>query len=135
MRRLAALTALFLASLLMSDPAAARPQWALVVHGGAGVIARSDLTPEQERAYRAALTRVTEAGGAVLARGGSAVDAVETAIKLLEDDPLFNAGRGAVFTSAGENEMDAAVMDGRDRRAGAVGSLVGIRHPVAAARA
>ena len=119
----------------MPDPAAARPQWALVVHGGAGVIARSDLTPEQERAYRAALTRVTEAGGAVLARGGSAVDAVETAIKLLEDDPLFNAGRGAVFTAEGKNELDAAIMNGRDQTAGAVAGVTRTRHPISLARA
>jgi len=132
--RLLIITAL-LASLLMPDPAAARPKWAIVVHGGAGVIGRSDLTPEQDRAYRAALTQVTEAGGAVLARGGSAVDAVETAIKLLEDDPLFNAGRGAVFTAEGRNELDAAIMNGAGQTAGAVAGVTRTRHPISLARA
>ena len=114
---------------------AAQPKWAIVVHGGAGVIERKDLTPEQDAAYRAAMARVTETGASVLKRGGSALDAVEATIHLLEDDPLFNAGRGAVFTAEGRNELDAAIMDGATLKAGAVGGLTRTRHPIAAARA
>jgi len=122
---------------LMATPAAAQegPRWSFAVHGGAGVIERASLTPEQDAAYRAALHRALEAGSAVLANGGSALDAVQAAIELMEDDPLFNAGRGAVFTAAGRNELDAAVMNGADLSAGAVAGLTTTRHPIAAARA
>jgi beta-aspartyl-peptidase (threonine type) len=122
---------------LFAAPAAAQdaPQWSFAIHGGAGVIERDSLTPEQDAAYRAALHRALEAGSAVLAGGGSALDAVQAAIELMEDDPLFNAGRGAVFTAAGRNELDAAVMNGSDLTAGAVAGLTTTRHPIAAARA
>lgn len=120
---------------LMAGNAMAQPKWAIVVHGGAGVIARADLTPEQEAAYRAAMTRVTQDGGEVLARGGSALDAIETAIGLLEDDPLFNSGRGAVFTAEGRNELDASIMDGATLKAGAVAGVTRTRHPISLARA
>ncbi len=133
---LCALTAL--AALSFSPPfAAAReaPRWSLAIHGGAGVIERDSLTPEQDAAYRAALQAALDAGAAVLARGGSALDAVQAAIETMEDDPLFNAGRGAVFTAAGRNELDAAVMNGADLTAGSVASLTTTRHPIAAARA
>ena len=90
---------------------------------------------EQDAAYRAALHRALEAGSAVLAAGGSSLDAVQAAIELMEDDPLFNAGRGAVFTAAGRNELDAAVMNGSDLTAGTVAGLTTTRHPIAAARA
>lgn len=109
--------------------------WSLVVHGGAGSIARGQLTAEQEQAYRESLARVGEAGAAVLRQGGAALDAVETAILLLEDDPLFNAGRGAVFTAAGRNELDASIMDGRTLEAGAVAGATRTRHPISLARA
>jgi len=111
------------------------PRWSLAIHGGAGVIERSSLMPEQDAAYRASLQRALDAGSAVLDRGGSALDAVQAAIEIMEDDPLFNAGRGAVFTAAGRNELDAAVMDGSDLTAGAVAGLTTTRHPIAAARA
>ncbi len=127
-----------LASLLIfASPAAAQeaPRWSFAIHGGAGVIERASLTPEHDAAYRAALHRALEAGSAVLAGGGSALDAVQAAIELMEDDPLFNAGRGAVFTAAGRNELDAAVMNGSDLTAGAVAGLTTTRHPIAAARA
>ena len=91
------------AGVALASPAAAQeagPRWALAIHGGAGVIERTDLSPEQDAAYRAALNRALEAGAAVLAAGGSALDAVQAAVELMEDDPLFNAGRGAVVTSA-----------------------------------
>ena len=111
------------------------PAWSFAIHGGAGVIERDSLTPEQDAAYRAALHLALEAGSAVLAAGGSSLDAIQAAIALTEDDPLFNAGRGAVFTAAGRNELDAAVMDGSDLNAGAVAGLTTTRHPIAAARA
>ncbi len=126
--------ALALAS-LMAGSAMAQPKWAIVVHGGAGVIERADLTPDQEAAYRAAMTRVTQAGGEVLAGGGSALDAIETAIGILEDDPLFNSGRGAVFTAEGRNELDASIMDGATLKAGAVAGVTRTRHPISLARA
>ncbi len=109
--------------------------WKLVIHGGAGVIERDVLTPEQDRVYREGLGRALDAGGAILAAGGSALDAVEQAACVLEDDPCFNAGRGSVFTFDGTNEMDAAIMDGRDRSAGAVTGVTGTRNPIRLARA
>jgi beta-aspartyl-peptidase (threonine type) len=111
------------------------PRWSLAIHGGAGVIERDSLTPQQDAAYRAALQRALDAGSAVLRSGGAAMDAVQAAIQVMEDDPLFNAGRGAVFTAEGRNELDAAVMDGTDLTAGAVAGLTATRHPIAAARA
>src|SRR5689334_9204950 len=87
-------------------------RWALVAHGGAGLISRDHLSPEQEAAYREAMASVANAGAAVLRAGGSALDAVEATIHLLEDDPLFNSGRGAAFTAEGRNELDASIMDG-----------------------
>jgi len=132
-----ALTALCFFGLMAGVQAQAQdaPRWSLAIHGGAGVIERAGLTPEQDAAYRAALQRALDAGSAVLARDGSALDAVQAAVQVMEDDPLFNAGRGAVFTAAGRNELDAAVMNGSDLTAGAVAGLTTTRHPVAAARA
>ena len=126
-----------LAFALFAGPAAAQeaPRWSFAIHGGAGVIERDSLTPEQDAAYRAALHRALEAGSAVLAAGGSSLDAIQAAIEIMEDDPLFNAGRGAVFTAAGRNELDSAIMNGADRTAGAVAGLTTTRHPIAAARA
>ena len=102
----------------------------LVVHGGAGTISRSEMTPQREREYRAGLERAMTAGYEILKRGGSSLDAAEAAVRMLEDDPHFNAGKGAVFTSIGTNEMDAAVMDGKTLSAGAVACLKHIRNPV-----
>ncbi len=125
-----------LGALLMSAPATAQshPDWTLVIHGGAGVLERDKMTPEREAAARAGLDAALEAGAQVLAGGGSALDAVEAAVKVLEDDPHFNAGRGAVFTYEGTNELDAAIMDGADRRAGAVAGVTRTRSPIALAR-
>ncbi|MDP3378831.1 MAG: isoaspartyl peptidase/L-asparaginase [Brevundimonas sp.] len=109
--------------------------WSLAIHGGAGVIERASLTPEQDAAYRAALDSALQVGAEVLDNGGSALDAVEAVIQVLEDDPLFNAGRGAVFTADGRIEHDAAIMDGTTLDAGAVAGLTRTRHPISAARA
>ncbi|MBU1375463.1 MAG: isoaspartyl peptidase/L-asparaginase [Alphaproteobacteria bacterium] len=117
----------------MADPI--RPKWALVAHGGAGAISREQLSAEQEAAYRDAMSTAAEAGAAVLRAGGSAMDAVEATIHILEDDPLFNAGRGAAFTAEGRNELDASIMDGETLRAGAVAGVTTTRHPISAARA
>ena len=106
----------------------------LAIHGGAGTIERSKITPEKEREYRVGLERALTAGYKILERGGSSLDATEAAVRVLEDDPHFNAGRGSVFTSAGTNEMDASIMDGKTLRAGAVGSLQHIKNPVSLAR-
>jgi beta-aspartyl-peptidase (threonine type) len=110
-------------------------RWAIVVHGGAGVIERSTMDPKTEAAYRASLTQAEAAGANVLAQGGSAIDAIEATINILEDDPLFNAGRGAVFTAEGKNELDAAIMDGSNLKAGAVAGVTRTRHPISLARA
>ena len=107
----------------------------IAIHGGAGTIRAREMTAEQEQAYRDGLTQALEAGRVVLERQGSAIDAVTAAVMALEDDPLFNAGRGAVYTTKRTQEMDAAIMDGRDRNAGAVAGIFGPRHPVLAARA
>ena len=114
---------------------AAPHKWAIVLHGGAGVIERSSMTPEAERDYRAALSQAITAAGAVLDKGGSAVDAVQAAIELMEDNPLFNAGRGAVFAADGTNQMDSSIMDGATMKAGAVADVQHTRHPIALARA
>jgi L-asparaginase / beta-aspartyl-peptidase len=106
----------------------------LVVHGGAGTIERSSMTPEKQREYRAGLERALTAGYEILKRGGSSLDATEAAVRVLEDDPHFNAGRGSVFTGAGTNEMDASIMDGKTLKAGAVGSVQHIKNPIGLAR-
>lgn len=110
-------------------------KWAIVLHGGAGVIKRATMSAEAEKAYRASMARATEAGAQVLDRGGSSLDAVEAAIRILEDDPLFNAGRGADFAADGRNELDAAIMDGSNMKAGAVGDVTRTRNPISLARA
>jgi beta-aspartyl-peptidase (threonine type) len=109
-------------------------RWSIAIHGGAGVIDRTRLTATQEAEFRAALEAALRMGGERLAEGGSALDVAETVARWLEDNPLFNAGRGAVFTAEGRNELDASIMDGRTRAAGAVASLTATRHPISAAR-
>lgn len=117
----------------LNSPGSAR-DWALALHGGAGVIERARLSPERERAIRAALLAALDDGTAILARGGSAVDAVEATVAALEASPFFNAGVGAALTAAGTVELDAAIVDGRDRRAGAVTGVTTTRSPVRLAR-
>ncbi|HYE50384.1 MAG TPA: isoaspartyl peptidase/L-asparaginase [Azospirillaceae bacterium] len=114
---------------------AAKPGWALAVHGGAGIMDRETMGPETEAAYRAAMAAALERGTRVLEAGGSALDAVEAVVRGLEDDPLFNAGRGAVFTADGRNELDAAIMDGATLKAGAVAGVTGTKNPITLARA
>lgn len=121
--------------LLLGWGTAGAAGWSLVIHGGAGTILRENMDPAAEQAHRQVLQAALDAGAAVLDEGGSALDAVEVAIRLMEDSPLFNAGKGAVFTEAGVNEMDASIMDGRDRDAGAVAGVTNLRNPIAAARA
>lgn len=111
------------------------PPVTLVIHGGAGTIRKENLTDEQEKAYHEALKRSLDTGYAVLARGGKSVDAVIAAITVLEDSPLFNAGKGAVFTYAGKNELDASIMDGSNLKAGAVAGVTTIKNPITAAYA
>src|ERR1700757_3538409 len=106
----------------------------LVIHGGAGVIKR-DMNAAKEKAVRAAMTKALQDGYAQLKTGKSAVDAVTTAITVLEDDPNFNAGKGSVFTHDGKNEMDAAVMDGESLRAGSVAGVHRVKNPILLARA
>lgn len=129
--------ALMIGVLLMTTAAAAeaKTDWKLAIHGGAGIIERARTSPEKDKAVREGLDRALQAGSAVLDKGGSALDAVEASIKVLEDDPNFNAGRGSVFTWDGTNEMDASIMDGRTRAAGAVAGVTATRHPISLARA
>ena len=109
--------------------------WSLVVHGGSGRMTRANTAPVADGGYRAGLQAALAAGGAVLSSGGDAVSAVEAAVRVLEDDPHFNAGRGAVFTAEGRNELDAAIMAGATRAAGAVAGVTATKNPVSLARA
>ena len=109
--------------------------WKLVIHGGAGVIERERLSAAKEQAIRASLDHVLEAGAAMLGQGRSALDTVEACVRLLEDDPHFNAGRGAALAQDGRIELDAAIMDGHSRAAGAVAGVTRTRNPVSLARA
>ncbi|MGQ0542271.1 MAG: isoaspartyl peptidase/L-asparaginase, partial [Blastocatellia bacterium] len=107
---------------------------ALAIHGGAGTILRSAMTPELEHEYRSGLEKALRAGWEILEKDGSSLDAVESAVASLEDFPLFNAGRGSVFSHEGKNEMDAAIMDGATLKAGAVAFVKNIKNPVKLAR-
>jgi L-asparaginase / beta-aspartyl-peptidase len=104
--------------------------FSIVIHGGAGTILKEDMTPELEAAYTKGLDEALSAGYAVLEEGGSAVNAVKAAIVILEDNLLFNAGRGSVFTKKGVQEMDAAIMDGKNREAGAIAAVRNVRNPI-----
>lgn len=106
----------------------------ILIHGGAGTINRDLFTPEKAKAYSDALRQALEAGNNILSNGGSALDAVEAAVIVLEDCPLFNAGRGAVFTHTGEHELDAAIMSGKDKTAGAVAGIKNIKNPIQVSR-
>lgn len=110
-------------------------RWAIAVHGGAGVIERAAMDAGMDAAYREGLMAALQTGASVLDGDGAVLDAVERAVRVLEDNPLFNAGRGAVFTSNGANELDASIMDGSTLQAGAVAAVTRTRHPIALARA
>ena len=110
-------------------------KYILVIHGGAGTITRANMSAEKEVAYRAALTLALQKGYDALKAGKTSLDAVEAAIHVMEDSPLFNAGKGAVFTHDGRNEMDASLMDGKTLMAGAVAGVTTIKNPISAARA
>ncbi|QJU58974.1 isoaspartyl peptidase/L-asparaginase [Sphingomonas sp. AP4-R1] len=109
-------------------------EWTLVIHGGSGSMRRGVLPEAEDEGGRAGLEAALKAGGAALDAGGSALDAVEAAVRVMEDDPHFNAGRGAVFSWDGANELDAAIMDGTSRAAGAISSVTTTRNPVSLAR-
>ncbi len=111
------------------------PRLAFVIHGGAGVITRGSMTPEKEKEYKAKLEEALLAGYKALQSGKTSLDAVEIAIRMLEDSPLFNAGKGAVFTAEGKNELDASIMDGKTLAAGAVAGLHHVKNPITLARA
>jgi beta-aspartyl-peptidase (threonine type) len=121
-----------LALALMSQPALAgdAPKWSLAIHGGAGTLDPKAMTPEKRAAYEADLQRALDAGSKILADGGDAMDAIKAAIIIMEDSPLFNAAKGAVFTWDGTNELDASIMDGRDRSAGAIAGVKTVRNPI-----
>jgi L-asparaginase / beta-aspartyl-peptidase len=124
---------LLIGAMLMSTAANAH-DWKLVIHGGAGVIERDKLSAEKDREIRAALDQALEAGSKILSGGGSSLDAVEAAVRVLEDNPNFNAGRGAVFTFEGTNELDASIMSGDGRTAGAVAGVTRTKNPISLAR-
>ena len=108
--------------------------YAIVIHGGAGTIKKEFMTPQQEEAYRNTLQEALDSGYAILEQGGSALDAVQKAVNIMEDSPLFNAGKGAVFNSVGKNELDAAIMDGKTLNTGAIAGVKRIKNPINAAR-
>ncbi len=146
MRTLATIFILFAATSCATSPAGrtssmnnmerdvSRGSVVIAIHGGAGTIERAKMTPDKARAYRATLEQSLRAGHEILTRGGTSVDAVTAAVRVMEDSPLFNAGKGAVYTADGTHEMDAAVMDGATRAAGAVAAVTRVRSPVDLAR-
>lgn len=111
-----------------------RLPYSIAIHGGAGTLSRTTMTPDKEAMYRAALDSALTIGETILKNGGTALDAVEKTVSYLEDCPLFNAGRGAVFTHEGKNELDASIMDGSNQKAGAVGGVTTVRNPIQLAR-
>ncbi|KAA5801043.1 isoaspartyl peptidase/L-asparaginase [Alkalicaulis satelles] len=134
-RTISALLAASGLSLASTQAGAEERPWALVLHGGAGVIERADMDADTEAAYRAALSDALALGAAMLESGAPAIDAVEAVIRIMEDEALFNAGRGAVFTSDGRIEHDASIMRASDRQAGAAAGVRGVRHLISLARA
>ncbi len=128
------LTFIFLAGLFVSVQAQDNHKFGIVLHGGAGTILKKYMTPEKEKAYHDKLHEALEKGYSILEKGGSSLDAVEAAINIMEDSPLFNAGKGAVFTANGINELDASIMDGKTLSAGAVARVSHIKNPISLAR-
>ena len=133
--RLTAALAAFALSLAPAFAAEARAPLTIVIHGGAGALEPGRYTPAEEAEYKQKLKEALNTGYAVLESGGSSLDAVEAAIVLMEDSPLFNAGKGAVFTREGKNELDASIMDGKTLKAGAIAGVTHVKNPVKLARA
>ncbi|MFW0717270.1 isoaspartyl peptidase/L-asparaginase family protein [Pedobacter sp. N23S346] len=129
------LSAFLLISLITLNLSAQQKKYVMVIHGGAGTILKKNMTPEKEAAYIAVLTQALKAGYEKIRSGKTSLDAVEATIHVLENDPHFNAGKGAVFTHEGKNELDAAIMDGKTLMAGAVAGVTTIKNPISAARA
>lgn len=129
------LIALFLLSVIALKVTAQQKKYVMVIHGGAGTILKKNMTPEKEAAYIAVLTQALQAGYAEIKAGKTSMDAVEATIHVMENDPHFNAGKGAVFTHDGKNELDAAIMDGKTLMAGSVAGVTTIKNPISAARA
>lgn len=121
--------------ILLSCDQTNTPKYVMVIHGGAGTIEKQFMTPEKEKAYTDALTEALQAGYDRIKAGNSSLDAVQAAINVMENSPLFNAGKGAVFTHDGKNELDASIMDGQTLKAGAVAGVTNIKNPINAARA
>ena len=136
MKKLFLVLSLFSISIIVNGqkPTAMKQNFAIVIHGGAGTILKKNLTDEKEKEYRDKLAEALNAGYTILEKGGSSTVAVEAAINIMEDSPLFNAGKGAVFTNAGTNEMDASIMEGATLNAGAVAGVSTIKNPITAAR-
>jgi beta-aspartyl-peptidase (threonine type) len=130
----AGLASLVAPAAVLSQTAVSAPAFALVIHGGAGTILRQNMTPVIEKAYIDTLTIALRTGYDILARGGTSLDAIEATIRVMEDSPLFNAGKGVVFTANGINELDASIMDGKTLGAGAVAAVEHIRNPISLAR-
>jgi beta-aspartyl-peptidase (threonine type) len=135
MRILNIILLMMLAQTAFSQTNNTSKKYVLVIHGGAGTILKQNMTPEKEKAYITALDSALQKGNRILANAGSAVDAVTAAIMVLEDCPLFNAGKGAVFTHDGKNELDAAIMDGSNLKVGSVAGVTTIKNPITAAKA
>ncbi|WP_025145785.1 isoaspartyl peptidase/L-asparaginase family protein [Pedobacter jeongneungensis] len=133
--KLLKLIALFLLSVIALKVTAQQKKYVMVIHGGAGTILKKNMTPEKEAAYIAVLTQALQAGYAEIKAGKTSMDAVEATIHVMENDPHFNAGKGAVFTHDGKNELDAAIMDGKTLMAGSVAGVTTIKNPISAARA
>ncbi len=126
---------LFNSALAQTDSSRSLVKPVLVIHGGAGTILKKNMSPEKEKAYLDGLKAALDKGYSILKNGGSSLDAVEAAVREMEDNPLFNAGKGAVFTHEGKNELDAAIMNGQNLAAGSVAGVTTIRNPISAARA
>jgi L-asparaginase / beta-aspartyl-peptidase len=126
---------LFNSALAQTDSSRSPVKPVLVIHGGAGTILKKNMSPEKEKAYQDALKAALDKGYSILKNGGSSLDAVEAAVREMEDNPLFNAGKGAVFTHEGKNELDAAIMNGQNLAAGSVAGVTTIRNPISGARA
>ncbi|WP_026896946.1 isoaspartyl peptidase/L-asparaginase family protein [Daejeonella oryzae] len=122
-------------SMVFSQNSKDQGNFVMVIHGGAGTILKSQMTPEREKAYKETLTQALQTGYDKLKKGESSLNAIEATVRIMEDSPLFNAGKGAVFTNEGKNELDAAIMDGKTLMAGSVAGVTTIKNPITAARA